>query len=130
MNLNKLGQPRKAAHQGVVSRIAKAGFSKWEMPMTEAEWLVSTDSYDMVHYLTYEHPNPSERKLRLLACAFCRHVWHLVTDENIRNSIEAAERNADGVATEQELRAAREADLYWFRWPIEDALGAVEHGKE
>lgn len=56
--------------------------------MTEREWLVSTDPAAMLQHLqfsTYEymdgivtesrHPGPSDRKLRLFACACCRQVW-------------------------------------------------------
>lgn len=56
-------------------------------PMTEAEWLTSTDPAAMLnaldrntfrdhrgHGLYLPHP-PSARKLRLFACACCRQVW-------------------------------------------------------
>ena len=44
--------------------------------------------------------------LRKFACRCVREVWHLLTDERSRNSVEVAERHADGLATDDELTAA------------------------
>src|SRR5215467_2218400 len=70
--------------------------------MTEAEWLASTDPVPMVRSLA----GASDRKLRLFACAACRRVWHLFADDVGRGGVEAAERFADGLATEEELADA------------------------
>src|SRR5262245_208688 len=48
---------------------------------------------------------PDLRKLRLLACAYCRRVWHDLTGDD-RGAVEAAERFADGLAGAAELRAS------------------------
>lgn len=58
--------------------------------MTEQEWLASTDPVEMVWFLTEDTfkgkdhwrglERPSERKLRLFACACVRQVWPLLTD--------------------------------------------------
>lgn len=61
--------------------------------MTETEWLSSTDPAAMMQYI--RHPNdgrgvwnihgltpPSDRKLRLFACACCRQVCHLLVDDS------------------------------------------------
>src|SRR4051794_20622958 len=54
---------------------------------------------------------PTDRKLRLLAVACCRHIWHLLTDERSRTVVEAAERYADGDINFDELRS--KADEAW-----------------
>src|SRR3954454_18013479 len=50
----------------------------------------------------------SERKLRLFACACCRRVWTLMTDERCRNGVVVRERYEDGIATSEELAIAAE----------------------
>src|SRR3954452_11775800 len=46
-----------------------------------------------------------ERKLRLFAAACCRRAWHLL-DADGRAAIEASERFADGLASQEELKVA------------------------
>jgi hypothetical protein len=99
--------------------------------MTEAEWLACRDPDRMLEYLSGrrptvrgwlgwlgfrqeqeaepEPPRVSARKLRLYACACCRRVGDLLTDERSRQAVEVAERAADGLATEPEVRAAESA---------------------
>lgn len=75
------------------------------MPLPEREWLSHHEYPDSMLY--DELPIPvSERKSRLLAAAFCRRVWHLLTDERGRQAVAVAERYADGQATPAELRSA------------------------
>jgi hypothetical protein len=77
-------------------------------PKTETEWLNGTHPQPMLKIL---HHRASERKRRLFAAACCRRVWRLLGDERSRLAVAAAERYADGKATEEELsRAEREAD--------------------
>lgn len=82
--------------------------------MTEIEWSASEDPQAMLRSLELpaELPQgrsrmPSDRKLRLFAVACCREVWHLLTDERSRKAVEVAERYADGLATKEDIWAAR-----------------------
>jgi hypothetical protein len=71
--------------------------------MTEQEWLTTTNPYDLTHYKACR----SERKRRLLSCAFARHALFLIPDERYHLAVEMAERYADGIATDDEVRATR-----------------------
>jgi hypothetical protein len=75
------------------------------MPMTEAEWLAATEPYRLTHYKACRSP----RKRRLLACAFARRVLDLVPDDRYAAAIAVAEAFADGLASEDEIRATRRA---------------------
>jgi hypothetical protein len=88
--------------------------------MTEAEWLACRDLRRMVRALD---PRQYDRKLRLFACACCRGVWHLLTDEKRRALVETSERYADGEATYYELRAALTPPGA-FRWSSPAASAA------
>lgn len=74
--------------------------------MTEAEWLTCDDPWVLLNHLAGE---PSERQYRLFACACCRRVWHLLTDQWSRKTVEIAELFAQGGATYEQLQAARQA---------------------
>ncbi len=89
-------------HATRAGRFTDAGGNR----MTEQEWLVSDDPEAMLACLTDAKrvrggfgadPKPlPERKLRLLACACCRQVWHLLADRRSRACLEALEDEADG----------------------------------
>jgi hypothetical protein len=78
--------------------------------MTEAEWLEpSPDLPVMIGHLFNLEPQPSRRKTRLCMVAFCRAIWHVMTDERCRHAVEVAERFADDLAAKADLKAAIEA---------------------
>ena len=100
--------------------------------MNEGDWLTCDDTTPMLRFLL-EHPT-SERKLRLLACACCRRIWHLLRDPRSREAVEVAERYADEQATLRELGQARVRyfryyvlyNLYCWRTPGADGSTADE----
>jgi hypothetical protein len=84
--------------------------------MTRDEWLACEDPRRMLDFVRTDPrfgygPEGSApgacitRKLRLWACALCRHpaVWPRLTDPRSRQAVEVAELYADGLATEGEL---------------------------
>ncbi|HEY8505395.1 MAG TPA: hypothetical protein VIL46_12500 [Gemmataceae bacterium] len=73
--------------------------------MGEHEWLTSADPEAMLAWLG---GRCEDRKLRLFAVACCRQVWHFFTDPYARQAVEAAEYYADGRATWDQLRTARD----------------------
>jgi hypothetical protein len=78
-----------------------------EKTVTEAEWLACDDPDRM---LDSQRGKVSDRKLRLFACASCRHLcWPWLTDETSRHAVEVAERFTDGQVSTEELSAARSA---------------------
>src|SRR4051794_1910901 len=114
--------------------------------MTEAEWLACDDPEPMLEFLRgkmqgrdrttpsgivvqvpkYPDCRVSGRKLRLFGCACCRRIWHLFPDERCRTAVEAAERFADGLATERELEDAYRAADALAEGAFEAALQAAE----
>jgi hypothetical protein len=76
-----------------------------ERHQDEANWLTSTDAVELLNLLR-SRCKTSSRKLRLLACAFCREVEHLLTGE-ARHVLEVAEKFADGLARPVDLFQAR-----------------------
>jgi hypothetical protein len=103
--------------------------------MTEPEWLKCADPDKMQHHMAGK---VSDRKLRLLACAACRRLWHVLRDERSRNAVEVSERYADGLADDMELRAAstaarlaevaaRAAGGFWnAAWTAAETAGPAE----
>ncbi len=71
--------------------------------MTEAEWLACGDPAKMLELL---RGKASDRKTRVLACACVRRVWHLFSDDRLRDAIQVCECHVDDVATEAQRRQA------------------------
>jgi hypothetical protein len=62
--------------------------------------------------LEFLHGRASDRKLRLFAVACCRTAPNdFIDDARVREAIETSERYADGLATREQLRAARKGAL-------------------
>jgi hypothetical protein len=84
--------------------------------MTEAEWKVATDPKKMLQFLLGK---ARDRKIRLYACACCRRIWSLLTDNRSREVIEVAEKYADGQVNKLALvdasRAAYRAGITLYR---------------
>ena len=77
--------------------------------MTEAEWLECNDPLAMASFLGDEL---KDRTVRLFGCACVRRVWEDLPEDALRQAIATCERFADGIATPEELAAAREqADI-------------------
>jgi len=94
--------------------------------MHENQWLACEDPTKMLNHLGvsqhwgYVEQSPHmwvasrkksklDRKLRLFACACCRRIWHLITDQAARKAVAIAQQFADGKGTAKHLREASHA---------------------
>jgi hypothetical protein len=80
------------------------GMAERGNPMTEQEWMACTNTRPMLEFLRH---TASPRKLCLFACACCRRIWHLITDEASRQRVELTERYVAGLADRAEWVDAR-----------------------
>jgi hypothetical protein len=88
--------------------------------VTEEEWLAGEDWRLMVAFLAGRWTG---RKARLYVCAGLRCLWDQLYDDSSRGAVEAAEREADGIASDKELRWARysaECPTFGFDFRAED----------
>src|SRR5262245_2828659 len=86
--------------------------------MTEAQWLTCTGCsqwmMDALRARKLSRTKAGRRKLRLYACGCCRVAWERLPDPRLGDAVEVAERFADGLASKDELGAARAA-VSWMR---------------
>lgn len=79
--------------------------------MTESEWLACNHPEVMLRFL---EGRATDRKLRLFACACCRHLLGKVTvNRRDRRAVDVAELFADGGASLDELQAAAATTPDW-----------------
>ncbi|WP_238602965.1 hypothetical protein [Fimbriiglobus ruber] len=78
--------------------------------MTGEEWLACVDPSAVLEFLKGK---TSDRKMRLLAVACCRQVWHLLTDIRNRTAVEMAEVYAEGGITDERLLTYHDK-AYWL----------------
>jgi len=72
--------------------------------VNESEWLAAKHPYDLIYHKACRN----DRKRRLLACASARRVLPLAPPSpSFAEVIAVAERYADGIASDADLRAAR-----------------------
>ena len=86
--------------------------------MTDDEWVkawLADEDFDFLLDFLGGIVKPSERKLRLFACACARSIWHLLTDEACREAIEVAEAFADGRTSADLLRTTHSTVDRMFR---------------
>jgi len=78
--------------------------------MTEAEWLATTETEELIDFLTknWVRGHPSKRKSRLFEVGSCRRVEALLMDQRSRLALAIIERHADGLASAEELSFARQ----------------------
>jgi hypothetical protein len=74
--------------------------------MQESQWAKSQDAVAMLRSIPKQ---PSDRKLRLLACACCRHFQEFLTEKHFSEAIEIAESFADGKSSKAALKRARQS---------------------
>jgi hypothetical protein len=100
--------------------------------MTEADWQASEDPACMLAYLRCTGRQPSDRKLRLFACACVRRVWHLL-EGRARRAVAAMEEVADDRARAHDLAVAIEGGdsqtYYYFRRNQDHALTMAERAR-
>jgi hypothetical protein len=97
--------------------------------MDETQWLGCTDHpYPMLQYLD---DRASDRKLTLFSVACLRRIWDLLTDHRSRELVDAAERMADDMRSEETRRTFDATwDAFWRAYEddeLQDGSGeAVE----
>jgi hypothetical protein len=91
----------------------------------ETKWQNTAEPDSLVWFV---REMASQRKLRLLCCAFCRHLWRVIGDYATRASILIGERYADRSASLEDLRVAHEAILRIGNEAFGEAWGGLDRG--
>lgn len=76
--------------------------------MSEEEWLTSRN-WSYLHDCLDELRIENERKFRLVACASCRRISFLLSDDRCKRAVLAAEQFADGMIVEADLASSHYA---------------------
>jgi hypothetical protein len=79
---------------------------RFAMHEAEKEWMACADPRPMLAFLQGKH---LPRKLGLFACACCRRVEHMLTDQRSRQALETVERFHDGIVVHQAYAVAEKA---------------------
>ena len=82
----------------------------WSDPMPMLRYLIGTDEPRVQAIEEFPDPRGSDRKLRLFACACYYRVSHLLPHPAARETVQVAERFADGTVSVAEFLKA-EADI-------------------
>ena len=77
-------------------------------PITEADWLVTTNLIPMLPRIP---SSPNSRKQRLFGCACIRNVFDCLTDARSRRVLELLEQYIEGATSWEEVEAARRVAL-------------------
>jgi hypothetical protein len=89
------------------------------MTMSEAEWLASNDTSQL---LAFAQDKLSDRKLRLFVCAACRQLPLIMREPRSAHVLAVAEKFADESATMKEVTLARSAVEHvpgvFIRWSL------------
>ena len=93
--------------------------------MTKQEWLACTDPTPLMQPIRLR---ANHRKLWLFAVACCRRIWHLFTDQRVRDVVELAESRADGMVDEAWLRKAWQtlSHEHWLRERWREVMGSPQ----
>jgi hypothetical protein len=101
--------------------------------MTEDEWLTCPTVMPLLRYLRVRHGlrAPGRRRLRLFACACCRHLERegLAFDDSVRQTLRVAEEHADGRVPWQRLNQASYQVAAGRGTPLARAVALIDPGE-
>jgi len=86
----------------------------------ETAWNTCERGDWMIWLLTESQNEVTDKQLRLIAVECCRSIQHLMKDQRSINAVDVAERYANGEATDEELKEAKEAAR--ATWAVKSAM--------